>query len=120
MKVLITGAGGFVGQLLAETLLNEEHSVTLVDIFEPPVPRKASAHKQNATCIKADLYSDAKSVLSADLDTIFIFHGIMSAGSEADFDLGYRVNLHSTLNLLEAIRSTCPGVRVVYASSTGK
>lgn len=118
MKILITGAGGFVGQMLAEHLLNESHTVVLVDIFEPPVPPKAEKNKQNAQCIKADLYEDAQAVLSKDLDTIFVFHGIMSAGSEADFDLGYRVNLHSTLRLLEAIRQTCPGVRVVYASST--
>lgn len=117
MQILITGAGGFVGQLLAEHLLNDGHHVTLVDIFEPPVPVKVQ-DKQNAKCIKADLYEDPQSVLSKDLDAIFVFHGIMSAGSEADFDLGYRVNLHSTLNLLEAVRKTCPGVKVVYASST--
>jgi len=118
MKVLITGAGGFVGQLLAETLLNDSHSVTMADIFEPPVPAKAEKHKQNAKCIKADLYEDPQAVLSKDLDAVFIFHGIMSAGSEANFDLGYRVNLHSSLRLLEAIRKTCPGVLVIYACST--
>ncbi|GAB7353723.1 hypothetical protein MBLNU459_g4121t1 [Dothideomycetes sp. NU459] len=117
-NILITGAGGFVGQLLAEHLLKDGHKVTLVDIFEPPVPAKAAVHKQNARCVKADLFEDAQSVLSRDLDAIFIFHGIMSAGSEADFDLGYRVNLHSTLRLLEAIRETCPGLQVVYACST--
>ncbi|KAL1297369.1 hypothetical protein AAFC00_004909 [Neodothiora populina] len=118
MKILITGAGGFVGQMLAEHLLNASHNVVLVDIFEPPVPPKAESNKQNAKCVKADLYEDPEAVLAPDLDTIFIFHGIMSAGSEADFDLGYRVNLHSTLRLLEAIRKTCPGTRVIYASST--
>ena len=118
MKILITGGGGFVGQLLAETLLNDTHNVTLVDVFEPPIPLKAEQNKHNAKSIKADLYEDAEAVLSKDLEAIFVFHGIMSAGSEADFDLGYRVNLHSTLNLLEAIRKICPGVKVVYASST--
>lgn len=119
MKILITGAGGFVGQLLAEHLLNEQHEVTLVDIFEPPVPPKASNHASNATCIAADLSKDASSILSPDLSTIFVFHGIMSAGSEADLDLGYRVNLYSTLSLLDAIRHTCPpSTRVIYASST--
>lgn len=117
MKILITGAGGFVGQLLAEHLLNDNHTLVLVDIFEPPVPAQAK-NKQNATCHKADLYEDAQSVLSKDLDVIYVFHGIMSAGSESDFDLGYRVNLHSTLRLLEAVRQTCPGVRWIYASST--
>lgn len=42
----------------------------------------------------------------------------MSSGSEINLELGYRINLHSTLNLLEAVRKTCrQGVRVIYASS---
>ena len=117
MKVLITGAGGFLGQLLAEHLLKDGHTLVLTDIFEPPVPAGASEHKQNATTSKADLYDAPESVLSKDLDAIYVFHGIMSAGSEADLELGYRVNLHSTLNLLESVRKTCPGVRLIYASS---
>ena len=117
MKVLITGAGGFLGQLLAEHLLKDGHTLVLTDIFEPPIPAGASDHKQNATCIKADLHDDPASVLSKDLNGIYVFHGIMSAGSEENLELGYRVNLHSTINLLEAVRKTCSGVRLVYASS---
>lgn len=117
MKILVTGAGGFVGQLLAEQLLNQGHHVVLTDIFEPPVPPRAATKSSNATCLKSDIYEDAGAVLSKDLDAIYIFHGIMSSGSEADLALGYRVNLHSTLRLLDAIRTTCPGVRVIYASS---
>lgn len=117
MKVLITGAGGFVGQFLAERLLTDGHKVVLADIFQPPVPAKAH-NQENATCLKADLYEAAETVLSSDLDAIYCFHGIMSAGSEADFDLGYRVNLHSTLRLLEAVRHKNTGVRFIYASST--
>ncbi|KAG8626734.1 hypothetical protein KVT40_005679 [Elsinoe batatas] len=117
MKILITGAGGFVGQLLASHLLSANHHVILVDIFEPPLPPNIP-DPSNATRIAADLHDSPSSVLTPDLDAAFIFHGIMSAGSEADFDLGYRVNLHSTLRLLDAIRHTCPGLRVIYASST--
>ena len=116
MKILITGAGGFVGQALAEQLLNDGHQVHLTDIVEPTVP-PAATNRQNATCSKADLYEQPGVVLSKDLDAVYAFHGIMSAGSEDNFDLGYRVNLHSTLRLLEEIRKTCPGVRFVYASS---
>lgn len=116
-KILITGAGGFVGQLLAEHLLNAGHKVVLADIFLPLIPASAQ-NQSNATTIKADLYDSPNDVLSHDLEAIYIFHGIMSAGSEADFDLGYRVNLHSTLHLLEAIRKTTPGIQVFYASST--
>lgn len=117
MKVLITGAGGFLGQLLAEHLLKDGHTLVLTDIFEPPVPTKASEYKDKVTCIKADLYEDPESVLSKDLDGVYIFHGIMSAGSEENLELGYRVNLFSSMKLLDAIRKTCPGIRVIYASS---
>lgn len=121
MKILITGAGGFLGQLLAEHLLKEKqgnaHTLVLTDIFEPPVPEAAAQYKSHATCIEADLFSEPEAVLSKDLNAVYVFHGIMSAGSEENFELGYRGNLYSTLNLLEAIRKTCPGIRVIYASS---
>ena len=41
----------------------------------------------------------------------------MSSAAEADFDLGYRVNLDATRSLLFQLVQTCPGIRVLYASS---
>lgn len=41
----------------------------------------------------------------------------MSSGAEANFDLGMKANFDATRTLLEALRATCPGVRVIYASS---
>lgn len=117
MKIAITGAGGFVGQMLAKELLAIGHRVVLIDIFEPSIPPGTYNHEYG-TCVKADLSEAPESILSKDLDAIYIFHGIMSAGSESDFDLGYRVNLHSTLRLLEAIRRLRPGLRVIYSAST--
>jgi len=48
---------------------------------------------------------------------VFHFAAVVSAGAEADFDLGYRVNLDGTRNVLEACRGlgSCP--RVVFTSS---
>ncbi|KAK4945172.1 hypothetical protein LTR10_015598 [Elasticomyces elasticus] len=116
MKVLITGAGGFLGQFLARELLsNPEHKVVLTDIVDVPVPTGAK-NPHNATCIKSDLLKD-RSVITPDLDAAYIFHGIMSSGSEANYDLGMSVNLESTRLLLETIRQVRPGLRVIYASS---
>ncbi|KAI1617483.1 nucleoside-diphosphate-sugar epimerase [Exophiala viscosa] len=116
MKVLITGAGGFLGQFLARELLsNPEHKVVLTDIVDVPVP-KGARNPHNATCIKGDLLKD-RSVVTPDLDAVYIFHGIMSSGSEANYDLGMSVNLESTRLLLETIRQVRPGLRVIYASS---
>ncbi|KAJ5390435.1 uncharacterized protein N7496_001503 [Penicillium cataractarum] len=117
MQILITGAAGFIGQLLATELLNDPtYHVTLTDVVQPPIP-KGVRHPENATAVKADLLNAAKDVVNSSLDAVYAFHGIMSSGSEANFDLGMSVNIDATRNLLEALRHTCPGVRVIYSSS---
>lgn len=117
MQILITGGAGFIGQLLAAELLNDpSYHVTLTDIVQPTIP-KGVRHPENATAVKADLLTGAKDVVNSSLDAVYAFHGIMSSGSEANFDLGMSVNIDATRNLLEALRHTCPGVRVIYSSS---
>ena len=125
-KILITGAAGFIGQLLSERLLSSpDYTLILTDIIIPPLPPNAK-HPGNARSIKADLSDPAslKNLLESalpGLDAIYVFHGIMSSGSEADFELGMRVNLNSTMALLEGLRKAQkPGsspLRVIYASS---
>ncbi|KAI1505326.1 hypothetical protein F5X99DRAFT_369029 [Biscogniauxia marginata] len=120
-NIIITGAGGLVGPLLATRLLNDPtYKVVLTDIVDPVVP-KGVKYPENATSLKGDIGdpSFVKSLLAAaqPLSAIFIFHGIMSAGSEADFDLSLKVNVNSVRNLLLALRETNPGVRVIYSSS---
>lgn len=117
MQILITGAAGFIGQLLATELLNDpSYHVILTDIVQPPIPQGVR-HPENATAVKADLLNAAKDVVNSSLDAVYAFHGIMSSGSEANFDLGMSVNIDATRNLLEVLRHTCPGVRVIYSSS---
>lgn len=120
-NIIITGAGGLVGPLLASRLLNDpSYRLVLTDIVEPSVPAGVK-HPENATCLKGDIGDVAfvKTLLAAaqPLHAIFIFHGIMSAGSEANFDLSLRVNVESVRGLLLALRDTNTGVRVIYASS---
>jgi nucleoside-diphosphate-sugar epimerase len=124
-RVLITGAAGFIGQLLAERLLSEpQYQLILTDVIEPPIPARAK-NPSHANSIKVDL-ADTTSLnklisSSLPLDAIFIFHGIMSSGSEANFDLGMKVNLHATQSLLESLRQASSKqdqlIRVIYASS---
>jgi nucleoside-diphosphate-sugar epimerase len=92
MRILITGAAGFIGQLVAKTLLDDaegRYHLVLTDIIEPPIPSKTK-WPQNAKAVKADLYAESQSVVDKDLDAVFVFHGIMSSGAEANFDLGKR------------------------------
>lgn len=117
MKILITGAGGFIGQFLARKLLEDSsHQLTLTDIIDCPIP-KGSKYPQNAKVIKGDLFEKLDELVTKDLNAVYVFHGIMSAGSEANFDLGMKVNVDATRILLEKLRNTAPGIRVIYASS---
>lgn len=51
-------------------------------------------------------------------DVVFHLAGVVSGEAEADFALGYRVNLDGTRALFEAIRAADYLPRVVYASTT--
>ncbi|KAI0889075.1 NAD(P)-binding protein [Annulohypoxylon maeteangense] len=120
-NIIITGAGGFIGPLLAARLLNDpDYRLILTDLVEPVVPAGVK-YPQNATIMTGDICDPAfvSSLLEAakPLSAIFIFHGIMSAGSEANWDLSLRVNVNSVRDLLVALKTTYPGVRVIYSSS---
>ncbi|KAM3431565.1 hypothetical protein NHJ13734_007256 [Beauveria thailandica] len=124
MRVLITGASGFVGQILAESLLAQGHTVILTDLCAPPIPgRQSHSHHPHAVSVAADLTASplpaaAALHLTPDLDAIYVLHGVMSSGAESDLHLGYRVNLLSTIHLLDAVRVACRvGIRIIYASS---
>lgn len=124
--VLITGAGGWLGGVLAGELLKDERTpdvhLILVDIVEPKAPKGA----KNVICRKADL-CDPKEVTAlyetefGVPDTIYCFHGIMSRGSEDNFDLGLKVNIDSIRCMLDAARGkkTAAGnlIRFIFTSS---
>jgi nucleoside-diphosphate-sugar epimerase len=113
MKILITGAAGFVGQLVARELLNNaSHTVILADIVSPPVP-KGVKYRHNAIPVKVDLCEDSHTIVDNTVDAVLVFHCIMSSGSESNFELGMRFNVDATRHLLDALRKSC----VIYASS---
>lgn len=117
MKVLITGAGGFVGQILAKRLIesNTADALILADVNPPPNPTSS----QNVQCTAADLtsLSACEDLIAQQPDAVYILHGIMSSGSEANLELGLRVNFESVRQLLDTIRTKRPGIKVVFTSS---
>lgn len=117
-KTLITGAGGFLGQRLARAIVNEDANAELVltDVKAPQAPEGGG---KNVQVVGVDLCSsEADNIITEDLSLIYVLHGVMSGGAEKDFDLGFRVNVEATRGLLDRVRRKCPGVRLVFTSST--
>ena len=59
----------------------------------------------------------AEQIIATKPDVIFHLAGIVSGEAEANFELGYRVNLDGTRVLFEAIRKAQISPRVVFTSS---
>jgi D-erythronate 2-dehydrogenase len=119
MRIVITGAGGFIGQSLAARLLSPQAPVTidrltLTDRTAPPGTSDA-----RATWHAGDITDPAfaRTLIADDVDAVFHFAGIVSGAAEADFELGMRVNLDGTRHVLDACRALPRAPRFIYASS---
>ena len=128
MKVVLSGGGGFIGRRLARSLL-ERGGLTGADgraaridklvIFDVAAPQPPLADDPRLEVATGDI-GDPETVnalVTDDCGAVFHLAAVVSAGAEEDFDLGMRVNMQGTMNVLEACRrhGTCP--RVVFASS---
>ncbi|KAL0264449.1 hypothetical protein SLS55_000399 [Diplodia seriata] len=119
--ILITGASGFVGQELAAALLDAspETHLTLTDVAAPKTPAGADGSRITSTQTDLTDPSAAQALLDTQKWTaIYTLHGIMSSGAEANFALGYRVNLDAHRHLYDHLIATQPGATVVFTSST--
>lgn len=129
MRVLVTGAGGFVGRRLVSALLNE-----------PALTRDGGDAEQISELILADR-SDAglgsfatdprisikvgdicerefrRGLFTKRIDSIFHLAATLTTDAEADFARGLQVNLLGALDLLEDCRSGAHRPRFIYPSS---
>lgn len=119
MKILVTGAAGFLGTRLIEALLRQEGprqqvskivaaDLTPCSIADPRVePRIGSV-------ADADFVD---SIAGSGIDAVYHLAAVLSGQSESDFDLGMKVNVDATRLLLEACRRLQTVPRFVFASS---
>ena len=118
MRIIITGGAGFLGQRLCSALV-ESHlkfeELVLADIILPANPTKDS----RVRCLQSDLSEKnaSRSLINADTGIVFHLAAVVSSQAEKEFDLGLRVNLDMTRELLEACRHERGNIRFVFASS---
>jgi len=122
MKVLILGGGGVIGQKLAHSLAlrgelrgKELTKIVLADIVNPP-PVDAPVPVETTTCDIANPASVA-GCIDADTDVIYVLAAIVSSHAEEDFDLGYKINMTGTINVLERARALGTKPVVIFTSS---
>lgn len=128
MKIVITGGLGFLGQRLAEEILEQRH-ITLpggrhvdapeIVLADMPGPAPGEAIAGRVSIEELDIRdTDAVSrVIGEETGAVFHLAAVVSAQAEADFDLGMRVNLDGTRNVLEACRALDGDIPVVSTSS---
>lgn len=127
MKVVITGGAGFLGKKLARRILQQgtladengrPQKVSELLLFDVGKASGPGLDDPRVKAVAGDIANAAtvQSIVQG-ASTVFHFAAVVSAGAEADFDLGYRVNLDGTRNVLEACRGLGTNPRVVFTSS---
>ena len=109
MKILITGAAGFLGTMLARALLNQGTlrgvSLTGVPLTDLVEPRPDLARHPLVRVVTGDLLDSMDEVLKVEHDAVFHLASAVSGECEANFDLGLRSNLDVTRALLDGLRA---------------
>ncbi len=125
MKIVVTGANGFIGHKVAERLcqlggLGEGHSpmtqLTLVSRkFQNPLADK------RIRFVKGDVTQPGvlEETLEGGVDCVFHIAAIPTGDAERDFDAGRKINLEATYNLFELLRKQPKPPVVVLSSSIG-
>lgn len=118
MAIMITGGAGYIGRWLAHELLAHDIEVVAFD-RQAPDPAWRPALPASARMVTGDVTDRAACLAlaqSQSFSAIVHLAGIVTMGCERDPDLGMRVNLGGTHNILEAARLA--GIpRVVFAST---
>lgn len=121
MRVMVTGANGFVGRQLVQRLLDlgelrgrRIEALLALDQALDGLPEDARLRRHHGSVTDAALL---RRVLADGVDVVFHLVSVPGGAAEAQYERGYQVNLQASLELLDQLRNPlCPPV-LVYASS---
>ena len=123
MRILVTGAAGMVGRKLTERLTRDKtlrgQKITALDLHDIVPAQEPDMGDAEGSIHASDLAREgvAEALAAARPDVVFHLAGVVSGEAEANFELGYRVNLDGTRALFDAVRLAGHAPRVVYTSS---
>ncbi|WP_405560894.1 NAD-dependent epimerase/dehydratase family protein [Streptomyces canus] len=126
MRIVVTGASGFLGRLLVGALLRAgafggEPISRLVLVDRVTWPDDSQGAGVPVQVVRGELLENLDNVFAEPVDVLFHLAAAVSAECEADFELGMRANVDATRALLEAARAQSreggPVVRMLFASS---
>ena len=107
MRILVTGAAGYIGSALVRAI--GERDVLAVDQAPMSFGRSLSGNLAYPPF--------ARSLITPDVEAVFHLASLVSGGAEQNFELGMKVNLDATRDLLEACRLAGHRPKFVFASS---
>lgn len=120
MNIVITGGAGFLGSLLAQTLLQQDSgSIQSLMIVDRVKPNGTITEDPRVSAIVADITDPQQVATLIGPTTTHVFHlaAIVSSHAEQDFDIGIKVNLTATQLMLEQCRQVNSEIRFVFSSS---
>ncbi|HYD55767.1 MAG TPA: NAD-dependent epimerase/dehydratase family protein [Burkholderiales bacterium] len=114
MRILVTGAGGFIGSHLVRALLPRASHLVLADASAFAAPTG-----KDVTVRTGDIADGAfvKTLLEGGVDSVFPLAATLTTDAEADFGKGLRVNVLALVQMLELLRTLGQRPKVVFASS---
>jgi D-erythronate 2-dehydrogenase len=119
VKILVTGAAGFLGRRLIASLLAPDAAQPVVStIVAADLTECAIADDRIRNCV-GSVADDAfaRSIVETDVDVVYHLAAVLSGQAEAEFDAGIRVNVDGTRRLLDACRRLARPPRFVFSST---
>jgi len=122
MRVLVTGGAGFIGRKLIARLLKDGRvggeKIERITCFDVVAPQGLPADDR-LEVVTGDLSAPTQVGILMGGKPAIVWHlaSAVSGECEQDFDLGYRVNLTGTLNVLDAARRAGHVPKLIFTSS---